>query len=259
MKDKPTHLIPGTSRGWARVVAVVALVTVVSGCAINRMYEVKQQFCDFEENFDYTLGDRPEFTFINPVIRETDIHKLVGYQPTEISAEGDWMSHRYIVEKLTLDDSLGETFAVNLRYQLIDGKARLQNVQLPSGMERFGDGAELINEAAIAQSAADICNTAITLSLRSAEEDIDPEQLDNLPSRSEVIAMMGQPSWYAEEEGALIYEYYLQGADQGEAAMRMVVWYDDDGVKPLRMETRYREMLTLADFQRGKVKFSYGG
>lgn len=242
-----------------RGVLLAALGLTISACAINRVYEVKQQFCDFDENFSYSLGDQPQFTFNNPVVRASDVQTLVGYQPSEILADGDAVVHRYVVEKLTLDDSPADTFALNLRYQVRGGKARLQTVKLPAGMDRFGDRAELGDELAIAKAAEEICATDIKFALRPAEQDIDPRQLENLPSRSEVITLMGEPSWYSEEEDALIYEYYLQGAPKDEAAVRVVVWYDEAGIAPLRMETRYRDMRSLADFERGKVRFRYRG
>lgn len=73
-----------------RRVTVLALVTVVSGCAIKRMYAVKEQFCDFEENFAYTLGDQPEFTFRNPVIRATRVGRLarLGVAAGELALGG---------------------------------------------------------------------------------------------------------------------------------------------------------------------------
>jgi hypothetical protein len=250
----------------ARRQLVIRMTTVatagallLSGCALNRAFEVKQQFCNFDENFSYSLAQNPQLTFNNPVIRDSDVAGILGFTPTEVVNDEAGILHRYVAEKVTLDGSEGESYALDLRYVNTGGKPRLQSVQLPPGYQSVEDMVVMVDQEAIAEAAEKICNSGVQLAFRSVEEDIDPRHLEQLPSLDQLIAMAGEPSWYSEDNGAVIYAYQMRGVSDEDANVRVVVWFDEAGERPLRMATHYREMVSLADFERGKVTFSRDG
>ena len=78
---------------WRWTAVSGLLLLVLSGCALNRMYEVKQQFCDFDGNFSYSLGEQPQFVFHRPLILARDVKQMLGHEPTEIEApdRGRWL------------------------------------------------------------------------------------------------------------------------------------------------------------------------
>ena len=59
--------------------AAVVLALATSGCAINRVATAKKQFCDFDSNFSYAIGERPYFTFELPVLIEKDFDAIIVY------------------------------------------------------------------------------------------------------------------------------------------------------------------------------------
>jgi hypothetical protein len=169
----------------------------------------------------------------------------------------DGQVHRYQIEKISQSGAESEIMSVDLSYKTKRGKLRLQSVSLPQEIAGFEGAAAFGDPKMMAMAADDICNAGVSLSLFSGEEDINPAQLEHLPSRAEVFAMMGAPSVLSAERGALVYEYRVLGAASEEPSIRMTLWFDEAGTKPLRIETRYREIYSMADFERGKLRYSY--
>jgi len=230
-----------------------------AGCSLNRAFEVKNQFCDFDAHFSWSVGDQLEFVFSQPVIRDSDVQFLIGYPPTEVLVGAEGETHRYVVEKVS-DHALDrQRFTFELGYQIRNGRKRLQWVKLPPEAGSLEQAAMWDDPAMMAMAAQDICSAKLGFSsLLSREDDIDPAHLENLPSRAQIIALLGEPSQAPAQDGAMIYEYRVLGSLPGEPALRMMLWYDTAGLKPRRVETRYREMLSQADLERGKVRFRYG-
>jgi hypothetical protein len=246
-----------------RLLAAVALaVVLVSGCALNRIYAAKEQFCDFEENFTYTLGDEPALVFQHPVIRASDVERLIRFGPSSVLPEQGEIVHRYEVEKVQIDGTGERVWALDLGYAAIDGKLHLKSVSLPYGRSQFEtlEGIEPINEhEALARAAVEICQARPRLTLGPVEEQLDPRQLERLPSREELLAMAGEPSWISTEDGAMIYAYQVVGATLEEGGLSVMVWFDDSGEKPARVVTSFRGMRSDANLEQGVVRFSRGG
>jgi hypothetical protein len=252
---KPSRI---THRLWRWIAVPGLLVIVLPGCSLNRMYAVKQQFCDFDGNFSYSLGTQPEFVFHRPVILAKDVKTILGYEPTSVFAEGSSVVHRYVIEKVTLDAIQGETYTFDLKYEADGKKKRLQSIQLPTELAAV-DYEAFSDPKAMTEAANEVCGASVASLFQSMEQDIDPRHLQNLPDQLELVSTLGAPSWESEEERAFIYEYQMSGENSPEPVLHMVIWFDEEGIKPVRMESRHRQMLSEANFEQGKVKFTYGG
>ncbi|MEH6588942.1 MAG: hypothetical protein V7746_01730 [Halioglobus sp.] len=237
---------------------IACTTAALSGCSIGRVNDAKGQFCDFDNNFSYSLGEQPSLVWSSPVLRDSDVEGIIGYRPTKVIATENGLTHRYVVEKFTLDDAPAERMTFEINYQVSDDIARLQSIVFPSEMSRGNYIERFSDPTAIAASAAEICSSSFEFSMRPFEQDIDPKLLADLPDKEDILAMMGAPSWQSEDEHALIYEYHVLGQKPHSDPVRMVVWFDEADVMPVRMETRYRFMRSRADLREGKVRMSYG-
>ena len=246
-----------TPQSLGKTLVIAMLSCALLACSVGRVYQVKEQFCDFDNNFSYTTGDNPSFVFGQPVLLEKDVQAMIGYDPSEVLEDEKGLRHRYVIEKYTVQESPTEALTFELRYVRDSGKARLQSIHLPPEVAASGTLDSFTDPEAIAAAAAEICSSTTKLSLRSVEEDINPRFLENLPDKEQMIAMIGAPSWESEEENALIYEYHWLGSSAIEAPVRMVVWFDEADIKPLRMNTQYRFIRSRADLEKGKVNISY--
>ena len=57
----------------------------------------------------------------------------------------------------------------------------------------------------------------------------------------------------------MVYAFELLGEQPEPVDLRLVVWYDNAGKRPLRMTMHYREMKSEADFVRGVMRYRYRG
>ena len=236
---------------------VLCSALVLTACSTGRVTALKGQFCDFDNNFSYAIGERPYFAFEKPVLVESDIDTIIGYEPTEFIQQGDEQVHRYVIEKFSLENTEQQRYVLDLRYRYFDGAERLSSIHLPGGMG-FAEELDLaMDPAEIAQAAQEICDAKIKFRLGPSEEDIEPERLARLPDKGEILAMMGSPSWESDEENALIYEYRFLGEQENDNPIKMVIWFDEKSALPTRMATHYRFMRSEADFERGKIRYSY--
>ncbi len=87
-----------------KVSTVLCSALALTACSTSRVTALKEQFCDFDNNFSYAIGERPYFAFERPILVEGDIDKIVGYEPTELIQDGDEQVHRYVIEKFTLEN-----------------------------------------------------------------------------------------------------------------------------------------------------------
>lgn len=258
MSRTDPKLLASCTRVPVWVLLTGVFLFVLGGCSFSRVATVKEQFCDFDSNFSYNLLGEPEVVFVNPVLLESDLEWVIGYEPTTISHREDGIVHSYIFDKVHETEEQSADFRFDLHYQLAGGKTLLKSIQFPGELTALEQFQAIDHAAEIAASADKICKLQFGFAMPSLEEDIDPAVLETLPSREELIVLLGLPS--AElEEGGLVYEYKVRGQVQREPALRMVVWYDESGMRPSHMEMRYRFMGSKADFVAGKVHHFYNG
>ncbi|MDX2500469.1 MAG: hypothetical protein QNL14_08145, partial [Deltaproteobacteria bacterium] len=86
-----------------KALTIALLSVAISACSVGRIYEVKEQFCDFDSNFSYTTGETPTFVFGQPVLLDTDVAAMIGHDPSEVIEDEKSLRHRYVIEKFTVD------------------------------------------------------------------------------------------------------------------------------------------------------------
>jgi len=222
------------------------------------MYALKGQFCDFDSNFSLSQADSIDFMFNQPVLLESDVKDLIGSGPSEITATEGGFVHRYIIEQVQVEKHPTPLLDLELRYQVHAGKVRLQSVRVPNGIPGFETTHSFASPEAIASTAGKVCSAGLKLGLPSLEDDIDAGLLETLPSRKQLLTAIGPPTLESDKEHALVYEYQVRGTQIEAPPMRFVVWYNADGSKPLRAESRYRGFRSQLNFEEGKIRYSYG-
>ena len=72
--------------GYRLYLAALAggMALVLNGCLINRMVEVKEQFCEFDSNFSLDFAEPASFNMHHPVLLDRDILWLSDAEPTEL-------------------------------------------------------------------------------------------------------------------------------------------------------------------------------
>jgi len=112
---------------------------------------------------------------------------------------------------------------------------------------------EFLDKKAVDTAAQTLCETGWSFASTRVEMDISGQNLDEFPSRAEVLDWLGPPLEQDDTDRSLTYEYRLKGAGKKPMKARFTVWFDEAGEKPARMESEYSHFRTRADFNTKKM------
>jgi hypothetical protein len=239
-----------------RTAAIAALLALgLSGCLLNRVVTMKEQFCDFESNFEVKFDAGPEFLIHHPVLLDSDVLWLSDASPTIIAKTDDDLLMTFVAEKITPVPDPDRDFAFKLHFIQSEGHYKLNRIQMdPKLMAVMGP--EIINQAYIDRAAQDFCDVSWGFGGRELEYEISDQAMALLPSRTEILDLLGEPSEYLDPESAFTYHFRLKNSDSKPLIARMTVWFDESGQRPVKMESSYSRFATKADFTHQKMYFS---
>jgi hypothetical protein len=226
------------------------LALSLNGCLINRVVEVRDQFCDFDTNFEFEFDESTGFVFKNPVMLEKDIIWLAGAPPTKSIRSDDHLSMIYVVEKVS--GGPGEDFFVELGFERMADEFKLMNVRFDPAFSTVINQ-EFLDRDTIESAAQNFCETGWTYATRNLDLDISDQDLEELPGRLEILDWLGPPLVNNEKEDSFYYEYRLKSDQPDPVTASFTVWFDETTDKPARMSSRYSRFETNTDFIEKKM------
>lgn len=232
-----------------------ALAIGVSGCLMNRVMEVRQQFCDFDSNFTLDFDESATVRFNQPVILDKDILWLAGAQPTRQSIAEDKLTMVFVIEEDVPAPNPANEIGIELEFVLGDGDYKLERISADPKLNNILNSEDM-NKESVLSSAQEICQTGLSFATREVEFDLSDEDLEQLPSRTEALEIMGPPHFIENDGQGWTWQYRLKGNQELKKRARFTVWFDDLTQKPLRMESRYARYHTRADFITKKVSMN---
>ena len=239
-----------------RGMAIACLLLLgLSSCLLNRVVTVKQQFCDFESNFALRFDDVTELQIQHPVLRDTDILWISDAEPTRISELNEELVMTWEIEKVMKIPEPENDIAIDLYFEQSDGKYKLRRVQMDPVLREMTDS-ETMNQELIEKMASNVCDTGWSFSARDVEYELSEQEIALLPSRSEIVKALGEPTEYLESESAYVYEFRPKNGNPDPNIARMVIWFDEATDLPVKMESGYSRFATRANFIERKMVFS---
>jgi hypothetical protein len=208
---------------------------------------VKEQMCDFETNFVFRFDDTAELRFLHPILLDSDIVWLAGAEPSEIEVSGDQLVMRYVIEKVMQNPDPANEYMLELFFEKSDGENRLSTVRLDGRLSRILMIRD-IDKTLMESRMQGMCEAGWASVSRKMELDLSEEDLSRLPSRNELLRLMGPPLAFIDNATGLAYEYRLKGQQAEAPTATFSIWYDESGNLPLRMESHYSRYHTRADF-----------
>jgi len=231
------------------------LLIGLSGCLLNRVVAVKEQFCDFESNFALHYGEVTEIQFHRPVLRDTDILWLSSAEPTAVTELNDTLVLTYVIEKVMKDPEPEYDSAIDLHFERSEGHYMLSRIQMDTILSSMMDSGTW-NQQLVDRMAANFCEAGLSFGARDVAYELSDEEIALLPSRIEILEMLGEPSEYIAPESAFVYEFRPRNGDPDSNIARVKVWFDEAGELPIRMESSYSRFTTRADFVERQMVFS---
>lgn len=142
----------------AALAAVIASLALgLSGCLFNRAAEVKNQFCDFDSNFNLEFAQSAEFQFYHPVMLDKDILWLTASDPTEILVSGNKKQMVFIMEKYGTAPDPSTDIRVELEFDWLDEQFRLARIRFDPKLSAMMNP-EVIDREAIEAGSRMMCD-----------------------------------------------------------------------------------------------------
>ncbi len=228
-----------------RAVSLSALLVVpllLSGCLLSRIYTFKDQLCDYEANFALQIDEDVSLAMHHPVLLDTDVTWLAGAEPTERRMVGEVLELRYVAEKLMRHPDPGYDIPLQLRFERIDGDYKLREGRLDM------DLGALLRPEVINRSVEHTCGAKPDLLAQRVEVDLADLDQSTLPTRGEVLAILGVPAHASPDHTVLTYRYRLKNPAPALKAVRAVAWFDPSDQRLRRVKVRYLRYELVADF-----------
>ena len=227
----------------------------LSGCLLSRVSEVRNQFCEFEQNFEIEFGDQPSIRMNQPVMLDQDILWLTGAMPTETVLRPNGKTMTWVIEEAVTEPDPDNDLRLDLDFRQIDGEYKLSLVRMDPKFNAVMNP-DYLDRETLLSTARDVCNTGLGFSMRSMEFDIPDQDIEQLPSRPEVLEMMGLPHDPVTADGGWTYRYRLKGSNDESQTAQFTVWFDEVSLRPLKMESHYSRYRTSADFVSRKLSMN---
>ena len=233
----------------------IILLTGLSGCMLDRVRQVRSQFCDFEQNFAIEFGAQPSVVMINPVLLDQDVLWLLGADPTLTVFGRESKTVSWVFEEAVAVPDSSHDLRFDMDFRLIDGNYRLHRISVDPKLNDWLSP-DSLNREALLSSAQQICSTGLSFQMTSMEFDIPKQEIDQLPDRSELLASIGQPHDPLKDGGGWSYRYRVKGSTDDRQTAHFTVWFDEFTQKPLRMESQYWRYRGEADFSDNKLSLN---
>lgn len=215
------------------------------------MQELRQQACHFDDHFLIESGPQASVAFRQPVLLARDIDWLLGLEGASSDQVQDELKRNYRLQKLTIPENQGELYEIDLEFVRSENQFLLSKVNLPPEVSL------LMQPDMIRSSAARLCEARWSLARRSAMQELDPEMVKELPTREELMTLLGPPSSTQDNGEGLVYEYRIESMERAAPTARAVIWYGADGQRPLRMRSNYRFMQVEMNFEQMVAVFNF--
>ena len=223
------------------------LVLFLSGCLLQRLFKIKDQFCDFEDNFVIEVNEGVRFSFREPVLLDKDVIWLARAEPSDRKVVGNQLFMRYIVEKQGASSSARYDIPIDLRFLQINGSYRLKEVYVSKNLTN------ILTPELITQTLQSVCRAEKSLVGRSVTVDLKDLDRSRLLSRSKVIDTLGEPNRVLDGQDGISYDYKLRTGGKRENRTRIDAYFNESGNKILRVKVSTLRYHLDADFVIGQA------
>jgi hypothetical protein len=238
---------------WRRLplLLLAFAVVILPGCLVNRLVEVKRQSCNFEQNFSVNFEGDPEILMLHPVMLEHDIELIFGTTPSHSVLNDDVLTATYVFEQVRSPQDPGTPesgfeFRFEFEFKRVNDVNLLSRVStstLPEGIVP-----QDYNQAeAMSNAAMNMCNKPFSPFSRKRLMELDPNLLQDLPGRQDVLDMMGPPTEFLNGGNALMYAFRLNGSMDEDHLVRTELRFDEDRNQLISMETSFLRYHFRAD------------
>ena len=180
------------------------LVFSLSGCLLQRIYSIREQLCDFEENFQIVANEGVRLLFLRPILLEKDVIWLAGAKPSQVKANGNELFMRYIIVKEGVPHHTEYDIPIQLRFLKLNGAYTLKEININKSLT------SVVTSELITQCLKSVCIAEKSIVGRSVKFDLKDLDRALLLTRSDVIHILGESNRVNHDEHKISYNYKLK-------------------------------------------------
>lgn len=253
-KLNPTR---GLRRGL--IVLLLGFTVLLQGCFIDRLISLRSQTCSFDEYFAIGVDPNLVVEFYDPVLLEKDLRLIWGAAPTTFSSSDQGINLSYQFQRVpsgTVNSqvSLLNEFSLDFEFIPVDGQNRLSKIRGSDLPPELLLAATTISLSGLDEITASACEVDINLFTRSMILPLDQDWFTDIPSRDELIALLGLPNSTLGEGKGLVYQFSLMGSDADKHTASFVIWYDESGESPLALEADFDRYQMHTNMQTAQMR-----
>ncbi len=251
------NAIPANNRRIVSRAVLTALLAslLLSGCLLTRLYEFKQQFCNYSSHFSLTLQGNFRISLNHPVLLDKDVVWLAGAAPSSSQQSAQQKNMNWLVDKVlpegAIADPAVDQLEVAMQFEPAGANFLLHEVIMD---RRF---AYVLAPDLLDRHAENVCRSKWLVLGRSGEIDLSDADLSGQPSRQEILDFLGQPTAILDEgsgpPSGLLYEYRLRGSKPQGRQYSFEFWHDPDSGELLRSTTSSIRFASTTDFVQKKM------
>jgi hypothetical protein len=180
-------------------------------------------------------------------MRDEDITWLTGAQPSERTYVGNELVMTYIAEKIGASSNGYYDIPVELRFVRSNRGYLLKEGYLGKNLT------DILTDALLTQIMQSVCRSEKSLAQQQITVDISTLKPNLLPSKTDIIRILGPPNRNAGDEQCLTYDYRLKNNAALDAVAVIAIQFDRLGETILGIKLNYLRYCLVADFQKGEA------
>ena len=231
----------------------------LQGCFIDRLITLRSQTCSFDENFAVKVERNLVIELYDPVLLEKDLRLIWGAAPTTISTSNGGSTLSYLFQRVPGEThetkaTLLDEFSLEFDFVPVNGQHRLSKISSNDLPPELLLTATTISLSGLDEITEFACQADINPFTRSMTLPLDQTWFNEIPSRDELMTLLGAPDSTLDEGNGLVYQYSLKGSDADKHTARFVIWYDEEGEKPLAVEADFNRYQMHTDLLTALMK-----
>ena len=251
----PSH--GGVHRGL--LLLLLGFSVFLQGCFIDRLITLRSQTCSFDEHFAVNVDQNLVIELYDPVLLEKDLRLIWGAAPTTMSTSDEGSTLSYVFQRVPGEAyetkaHLLDEFSLEFDFVSVNGQHRLAKISSNDLPPELLLTAATISLSGLDEITAFACQVDINPFTRSMTLPLDQSWFGELPSRDELMTLLGPPDSTLEKDNGLVYQYRLKGSDAGKHTASFVIWYDAAGERPLAVEADFNRYQMHTDLLTALMK-----
>ena len=229
------------------ILLLLSAAFILNGCILERIFRVKNQFCDFEKYFQIDTTEGFRVLLRNPVMLDEDITWLAGAGPSEQKVVDDELVMTYIAERAGTPSGGQYDLPVELRFVRLDGSYRLKEGYLSKNL------ADILTDELLSRIMQSVCESKKSLVKQQIVVDIRKLNRNLLPTKSDIIAILGPPNPNVAMAHQLVYDYQLKNNVAVDIETLVAIQFDRTDDRIVRIKVKYLQYNLDVDFERGEA------